>query len=258
MIKHIKSYGLLLLGCVLVSACAHGPESEQGTQPLFDTEDRAVMNSEGFLRTHPDLRWRRVAVQSLQEGRETEALAQFKRAARYADKPSQAMIAEMLWIGRGVAVNRPLAYAWMDIAAERAYIPFVAKREQYWAAMTADERKQALDVGRALYDEYNDSVAKPRLAKLLKREKRNVTGSRTGFVGFLQVVIPGPGGTSISIDGANFYDDKFWEPEQYFALQDSIWKDPPPRTGIVTVLPLEKVEEEGAQETPPDADDGTP
>ena len=75
----------------------------------------------------------------------------------------------------------------------------------------------------------------------MRRAKRNVTGSRTGHVGALQVMVPGPGGTMISIDGSRYYDEQYWEPENYWAWQDSIWKDPP--TGTVRVKPLEVVEQ---------------
>ena len=38
---------------------------------------------------------------------------------------------------------------------------------------------------------------------------------------------------------SRYYDDQYWEPEHYWAWQDSIWKDPP--TGTVSVKPLEVV-----------------
>lgn len=226
----------------------------QGEAPEnpFEAEDIQVMNTEGFLAAHPDLRWRREGLQSYNEGDTGEALEFFKRASRYADKPSQAMVAEMLWTGTGTPADRPLAYAWMDVAAERAYIPFLAKREQYWNALTEAERARALDIGRGIYDEYRDSVAKERLERLLRRAKRNVTGSRVGSVGNLQIMVPGPGGMMTTIDGSRYYDEQYWEPEHYWAWQDSIWKDPP--TGRVTVKPLEVVED-GAEGEASDAND---
>ena len=220
--------------------------------PPPSTIQQEVMNTEMFLQAHPDLRWRREGLQSLEEGRAAEAMERFKRAARHADKPSQAMIAEMLWTGRGTQVDRPVAYAWMDIAAERAYLPFLAKREQYWAAMDAGDRQRALDVGRPLLDEYGDAAAKPRLAKVLRRAARNITGSRTGFVGNVEVIVPGPGGVALRIRGDTFYDKQFWQPERYFAWQDSIWKDPP--SGRVDVLPLEVVDDGEDAPAPEEAD----
>ena len=206
-----------------------------------DGPDRLVLNDAGFLASHPDLRGRREGQAAFEAQRYADAFTHFREAARYADKASQAMLAEMLWTGTGVPVDRPLAYAWMDIAAERAYVPFVAKREQYWNALDEAERAKALDVGRPLFDEFRDAVAQDRLERKLKKAKRHIAGSRTGFVGFLRVVIPGPGGVPIDIDGERFYDDTYWEPDQYWAWQDSIFKDP---KGTVTVEPLEVVRDD--------------
>lgn len=228
---------LLLCSLFILSAPAfaqdHAPEKPSSAA------DIEVMNTEGFLAAHPDLRWRREGLQSYNQGNTGEALTFFKRASRYADKPSQAMVAEMLWTGTGTPMDRPLAYAWMDVAAERAYLPFLAKREEYWARLSEAERAMALEVGAGVYDEYGDAVAKERLERLLRRAQRNVTGSRVGNVGNLRIIVPGPGGNSITIDGSRYYDEQYWEPERYWAWQDGIWKDPP--TGRVTINPIEVV-----------------
>src|SRR3546814_20275176 len=89
----------------------------------------------------------------------------FLRAARYADKPSQAMIAEMHWRGLGVPQDRELGYAWMDLAADRMYPTFVIKRERYWQLLDADQRRNAIDRGHQLPPEYADDAPKPRPAK---------------------------------------------------------------------------------------------
>ena len=74
-------------------------------------------------------------------------------------------------------------------------------------------------------------------------EGPSVAGSAESVpVGFLSVRVPGPGGAWIEIDGEHFYDDKYWEPDLYWAWQDSIWQDPP--TGTVSVEPLEVVRED--------------
>ncbi|GAB3736951.1 hypothetical protein GCM10028862_21940 [Luteimonas pelagia] len=208
-----------------------------------------IMNSEGFLAAHPDLRWRREGVMALERGEGDEAAAYFRRAARYGDKPSQAMLAELYWTGMaGVAADRAQAYAWMDLAGERGYTLFIAKREQYWASLSDAERARAVEVGRPLFDEYRDAEAKPRLARILKRERRNTTGSRTGFVGNLQVTVPGPGGEPQTILGSQYYDDTFWEPDRYWAWQDRTWKDPP--TGRVDILPIERVRDADGEPAP--------
>ncbi len=83
---------------------------------------------------------------------------------------------------------------------------------------------RALEIGDAIYLEYADPYAKPRLAQKLRQARLKVTGSRTGFAGSLKIEIPGPNGSTI-IDGSDYYDEKFWNPNLYFRMQDSDWKE---------------------------------
>lgn len=202
-----------------------------GLQPADagQSGSRAEINpdilTEGFLSAHPDLRWRREGLRSYERGDHASALTQFKRAARYADKPSQLLVAEMYWTGAGVPRDRAMGYIWMDLAAERMYHDFVVFRERYWNQMTEAERADAIERGEEVYAEYGDDVAKPRLAQILRRERRNVTGSRVGFVGNLTIT-PNTGplaGTGMTISGDQYYADEYWVPEKYFEMQDNIW-----------------------------------
>jgi hypothetical protein len=189
--------------------------------------DPAVL-TEGFLAAHPDLRWRGEALRSYERKEYEIAMTQLLRAARYADKPSQALIAEMYWQGTGVAQDRAIAYAWMDLAAERLYANFLAVREHYWGQLSEAERNDAMKRGQALLAEYGDDVAKSRLEGILRRERRKTTGSRTGFVGNL-TIIPNSGplaGTGMTLRGDQYYAPKYWEPKEYWRLQDEIWQAP--------------------------------
>jgi hypothetical protein len=163
----------------------------------------------------------------------------FRWAARYADKPSQAMLGSMYWDGKGVPQDRALGYAWMDLAAERHYRILLAFRERYWHELSEDECKRAVEVGQPLYDEYGDAVAKPRLEVLLRRGLNQVTGSRTGFVGTMEIHIPGPGGNPTVIDANQYYDPRYWKEKQYWAWADKGWKAP--SKGVVNVGVLEPV-----------------
>ena len=164
----------------------------------------------------------------------------FRRAAKFADEPSQGMVAEMLWKAQGIEANRPLAYAWMDLAAERQYPSMLAHRERYWNALSESEREQALRLGEALYAVYGDDVAKKRLATALRRAKNSTTGSRTGMVGSLSITIQTSSGPE-TIDGSQYYQDKYWKPELYAKWQDEAWKKPP--SGKVDIGPLEATPE---------------
>lgn len=207
-----------------------------------------------FLHGHPDLRWRVEGNQQLYRGDFVRAAERFTRAARYADKPSQAAIAELLWDGKGVPRNRPLAYAWMDLAAERGYRSFLMKREAMWQALDDAEREQAIEVGTQLYADYGDDVAKPRSRNVMRRERSRQIGSRTGAdvyanrsVGKLPFVNKvSEGGQfserdavrlgAIGSESLQFFNQRYWHPETYWSIQDSPWQ------GEVIVHPLQESE----------------
>jgi TPR repeat protein len=122
---HLTRYPgiLLLLALAFYNAgtsaqALSGPGPRDG-QRLVDDE---ISSTEGFLNGHPDQRWRRMGLSAYDRKVFGFAREYFRRAARYADKASQAMYAQMLWDGQGGAVDRPLAYAWMDLAADLALV----------------------------------------------------------------------------------------------------------------------------------------
>lgn len=219
------------------------PPIERPTQGNFVGEPgiSPELMTEGFLSAHPDLRWRREGLHAYANKRYDEAMTYFLRAARYADKPSQAMIAEMYWKGIGVAQDRRLGYAWMDLAAERFYSNFVIKREEYWRALSEIEQREAIVRGQPLLAEYGDDVAKLRMAKVLRKE-RSVTGSRVGFVGNLEIIpFTGPNaGSGITIRADEYYAPKYWQADKYFEWQDQLWDAPAARKGRVEVGDVEQ------------------
>src|SRR5690606_23720175 len=143
--------------------------------------------------------------------------------------------------------NRPLAYAWMDLAAERGYQAFLLKREAMWQDLDENEREQALSVGVQLYADYGDDVAKPRAYSVMRRERSRHIGSRVGadvsrrFAGKLPAARMSGTLTEsalVSADGmepasTQFYNDSFWHPESWWNSQDRQW-----RSGEVIVYPL--------------------
>lgn len=217
------------------------PVSAQSDRPTI-SED---MVAGGFLSAHPDLRYRSDGMGAFDAERFREAAEIFRRAARFADKPSQAMLAQMLWNGQGVASDRVQGYIWMDLAAERMWRPFLVRRESMWEQLTPAERERALVEGKAVYAEYGDAVAKPRKEAALRKGKRNMTGSRVGAVGALSIQVPGPGGLPIRIRGDEFYNPVFWDTDRYWAWQEDTWKDAPP--GLVEVGALQNETETPAQ-----------
>ena len=216
-------------------------QQNAASKPPPDPTADPVMLSAGFLNGHPDLRYRLLGLNKVKQGQHEDAFRFFQRAAYYGDKPSQGMVAEMLWTGQGTPKDPALAYAWMDLAAERGYAGFLGLRERYWNELVEADRARAIEEGQALYAKYGDAASLPRIALALRREQRRMTGSRTGFTGNLKIYVPGPGGYE-QIDGSKFFDQRYWDPEQYQAWHNSIWMKP--RVGRVSVGEIEQAREQ--------------
>lgn len=212
----------LMLAATLCALPGHavstGPAGKQ-------EKDARSLEFELAMRGHPDLQFRQYGMEAFRRRQYDNALTLFKRAAHWGDKPSQAMIAEIYRYGRGVPVDMALAYAWMDLAAERGYRDFVLHRERYWDAMDAATRERAVREGESIYAKYGDDVAKPRFAAQLKRASKQGVGSRTGFGTNAKVVLPSAYGDQV-IDGSTLRSFSYWDPEAYWKLQDRLWKNP--------------------------------
>lgn len=225
--------GMALFVLCLSAAATTTFASEDGAR------DAAVMSTASFLAHHPDLRYRLLGRQAYDAGNHGRAMKAFLQAARYADKPSQGLIAEMTWHGEGVPVDHARAQAWMALAAERGYPVMVASRDAMWAALDAGERVRAQSLSVTLRSEYGDAVAQPRLERLLRQALREVTGSRTGSVGAVTMILPSRSGT-MTLDGSQFFQDKFWKPEQYWRWQGSDWlPEPRGRVDVGAPTPVE-------------------
>lgn len=226
--KSTSAAGALMFALALAANADRAHASEP--DPLFTKLD-------AFVAAHPDVFWRERGIDHYGRGRYAEAMTAFRRAARYADKPSQAMIAQMLWNGDGVKADRVMAYVWADLAAERGYPDFVATREKFWRELGADEQRAAVSAGQVIFDEYGDAVAKRREESALRLARISITGSRTGHIGTLSVGQKLPNGRFLAVDGALYYADKYWKPEQYWHWQDRVWTQPP--EGNVEVGPIQ-------------------
>lgn len=244
--------------CVCLLACvtawpavlrAAPPDAEPGPVWAALRLDADFLHTESFLSAHPDQYFRLRGAQAHAAGHDGEARRYFRLAARFADKSAQAAYAEMLWDGHGGPRDRALAYAWMDLAAERGTPLLLARRERYWDALDAAERTRAIRDGQAVYAEFADDVAKPRLERRLRLARNNVTGSRTGaHPGNMDIVLRNRDGGTLLVRADRYYNARYWEPAQYWALQDAILADPP-RGGQVEIGPIDALE--GAPPEPP-------
>lgn len=202
-----------LLGLLAVPAAGSSPA------PPADAYETIVLQSHEFLVYHPDLRFRGLGMQARERGRHEEARNDFRNAARYGDKLSQAALADMLWNGQGGPVDRGLGYAWMDLAAERGTEWLVVQRERFWEALSADERERAVREGRALYAEFGDPAATPRLERELRAGSMRQTGSRAGWNGAMRSQGRGDAGARV-LQPEKHQLARYWDPVAYRQWQD--------------------------------------
>lgn len=240
--------GLLCVLALASVGCASIAEHQRTVAEGRNTTqlERKLWESEAFLRHHPDVKHRKLGFWYQQQGDQARSLAAFEEAARHADKAAQAIIAE--WYFEGIQQPRdlPRAYAFMDLAAERGYPVFLAKREQYWSALDPDQRKQALAIGEQLYAEFGDAVAKPRMERALRLGRMGMTGSRVASPSALTVLLPLDGNWQ-AVPGSVYYRNAFWRPREYFEWVDALHLDPP--HGVVEVGPMQPAS--GAAASPP-------
>src|SRR5688500_19274123 len=103
----------LAFALILAVACVPA-FAQDSTDPTRRPDERTVMTSEAFLGGHPDLKYRLSCLSWPGQQNYARALEDFRRAARYADKPAQGMRAEMFCTGQGVVADRAVAHAWLD------------------------------------------------------------------------------------------------------------------------------------------------
>lgn len=219
-----------------------------------DPIDDPMLITAGFLEHHQDLKYRLLGMQAYGKKHHEDALRFFRRASYFADKPSQGMVAEMYWNGEGTPRDRALAYAWMDLAAERGYRGFIGLRERYWSELNESERARAIAEGEAVYARFGDAAAKPRYESRLRWASKEITGSRTGFNRGVKLQVSGTvgGDDAVQIDGSRFYDERYWNAKKYWAWQDRIWAKPP--IGKVTFGEMETVQNSRIPATAPEID----
>jgi Sel1 repeat len=243
-----------LSGLLFAATMATAAERVVPPNPLDDP----LKITAGFLNHHQDIKYRMLGIEHYKKKSYEKALMYFRRASFYADKPSQGMVAEMYWKGEGVPRDPVQAYVWMDLAAERGYRGFTGLRESYWKSLSEAERSRAVAEGQAVYARFGDAAAKPRYEWELRKGKRDLTGSRTGFNRGVQIQVPGPAGMQ-AIPGSKFYDERYWDAEKYWAWQDKVWMKP--RIVTVTIGDVETVtKDEGSRipETAPEVDAQAP
>lgn len=210
----------LLLGllCALSPAHADG-EPARAPQRVNTIPPQLLTN--GFLEAHPDLDYRLRGVELDRRGNPASAFKEYRRAAWYGDKPSQARIGEMYWNGEGVAKDPVLGFLWMALAAERGQREFSLLKLFYWQHLDPAQQARASEQAPGMLQEYGDDAAIHRLAVVLRRELRRSTGSLLGYN-----ASAGPLHMTNGLDPELYYAEAYWKPEEYMQLSDRMFEEP--------------------------------
>ena len=192
MIRRASSLPLLLLALPLAPATAwcqddapippHYASREnvrglRGTGDFRSPEDHARPGEVFFLR----------AASAVVAKDYPFAVDMYKVAASWAYKPAEYNLAVMYFRGEGVPVDRPLAMAWIALAAERGDQDYIDARELIYSQLSAAEFAQANEIWRDLKKSYGDEVALKRAKARWLEVRNNVTGSHVGSIGHLLV-----------------------------------------------------------------------
>lgn len=106
-----------------------------------------------------------VAKQTYGEQRYGYAQKFFTTAASWASKPAQYVLGIMALAGDHQPVNRPLALAWLALAAERPQSDFESAYKSAYASATAAERQAAERLLATMRPTYGDATAAVRAEK---------------------------------------------------------------------------------------------
>jgi len=122
------------------------------------------------------------------------AIQMYQVAASWAFKPAEYNLGVIYARGQGVEVDLPRAMAWMALASERNEPRYVEAREAIYAEMTKEQFEQANAIWRELKKTYGDEVALKRAKARWAEVRSQMTGSRVGSIGNLEVGMPNPNG----------------------------------------------------------------
>lgn len=213
----------IVFSLFLASVCGGAIAAETASETLKFEDIPADVMTEGFLEAHPDLWHRRAGMRADVGGNHQDARKHYRLAARYGDKPSQARLGEMFWNGQGGESDRVQGFLWMALASERGYPEFDIWKMHYWGKLDKAERNEARRRESGMLAEYADKVAKVRQKKAMRRGQRSSTGSLLGYSSASALYINLARGGSI--DPERLYAREFWEPDEYWKLQDRIWRE---------------------------------
>ena len=180
-------FATALFGIVLTFSLV---AAAQARAPVFATPDQAHL-----IR----------AARSLQDGFERDAFDKFLLAARYGNKEAQKNVGLMYIKGLGVEKDWAKAHAWLRLAASHGDPRFASARDEIWGTLREDEKLAAESHYRELRKEYGDLTALQLREEWVRKQKREVTGSRLGKVGAMRVQVADATGYQWEFSGTEFF-----------------------------------------------------
>ena len=175
---------MLCLSLVLFSSAA------LAAKPVFETPDQKELVR---------------AAHSLKKGREKDAVAKFKRAAEWGNKDAQKTLGLMYVKGMGVTKDWAMGYAWLDLASSLGNSAIISTRDQVYASMNDDEKSRVQAYASELNEDYSDRLALQRREEWVRKQKRQMTGSRTGSSSAVRIRVADATGYSWQVSGHQYF-----------------------------------------------------
>jgi TPR repeat protein len=208
---------LLLLALLAPAAAMAAAGETKAPSRIYEIPPQLL--TAGFLDAHPDMGYRIAGIRRDKAHEYEAAFRQYRHAASFGDKPSQARLGEMYWNGEGVATDRVMGFLWMALAAERGQREFSLLKLFYWQHLDAAEQDRARAQEQAMLAENGDKAAEHRLGVVMRREQHKTTGSYLGYN-----AAAGPLFMSNGLDPELYYAQAYWDPDQYLKLRDRIFE----------------------------------
>lgn len=199
-----------VFGVPLVAAATDGPAAPASAATVPGDADLAstkcAIGEERFL---PGDYFYCLATQNYGEQHYGYAQKFFQEAAGWGSKPAQYVLGVMALNGDHQPVNRPLALAWLTLAAERPSSSFKPAYQSAYANATEAERQAAETLLTKLRPTYADATA------AVRAEKRYTQG-------MAQLAHANAGGGSYCMEGLTTLADPTPDPQQCLQTQTMV------------------------------------
>ena len=178
---------ILTMWCVLLALFS---SAALAGKPVFETPDQKELVR---------------AAHALKKGHEKDAAEKFMRAAEWGNKDAQKTLGLMYVKGMGVGKDWAMGYAWLDLASSLGNAAIISTRDQIYASMNDEEKSLVKGYTDELNENYGDKLALERREEWVRKQKRQMTGSRTGNAGGVRVSVADATGYSWQVSGSQYF-----------------------------------------------------